>query len=232
MTETKMPPHVAVQRAEVASGKRPKHIRGHKAQAERFEVFKRINMHDGSKEVCWEWRGAHGTGTRGEYRPRVCIGRKHYYVYRVVYELYTGYTLGAREVVRHSCDNSWCCNPYHMLIGTQADNVADMMQRERAGMKHYQIKRIMSMLELGCTAVYVCEKMREGYNISLDKSMIRKIRLRKVYANIPWQWGDEYAAARKRRLAYVRTQRLAGATEPAIMDTYKQGEKDDGSKED
>jgi hypothetical protein len=113
-----------------------------------------------------------------------------------------------------------------MLIGTQADNVADMMKRERAGMKHYQIKRIMDMLEMGCSAVYVCEKMREGYNVSLDKSMIRKIRLRKVYAHIPWLWGDAYAAARKKRLASIRAQRLAGVTERAIIGTSNQGEKD------
>lgn len=35
------------------------------------------------------------------------------------------------KVVRHSCDNSKCVEPSHLLIGTQADNVKDMIDRGR-----------------------------------------------------------------------------------------------------
>jgi hypothetical protein len=86
-----------------------------------------------------------------------------------------------------------------MLIGKQADNVQDMLKRERVGMKLYHIKRIMQMLEIGCTAEYVCAKMREGYSLTLEASVIRKIRMRYIYRHIEWPWGDEYAAATKRR---------------------------------
>ena len=232
MTDTKMPQHVADQRAAVASGKRNKLLRRHKEISEHYDVFQRINMHNGDKNVCWEWNGAHGLGTRGEYRPRVCIDQKHYYVYRVVYQLYTGYKLQENDVVRHSCDNSWCCNPYHMMIGTQADNVADMMKRERVGMKHYQVKRIMEMLEIGCSAAYIANTMRSGYHVSLDASVIRRIRMRKIYKHIEWEWGDKWADARKRRLATLRELKLAGANERAIIGTsYKQGEKDGEEKD-
>lgn len=39
--------------------------------------------------------------------------------------------LSPKEVVRHTCDNTRCVNPAHLVIGTQADNVADMMHRGR-----------------------------------------------------------------------------------------------------
>lgn len=33
--------------------------------------------------------------------------------------------------VLHRCDNQPCCNPSHLFIGTQADNVADMVAKGR-----------------------------------------------------------------------------------------------------
>jgi hypothetical protein len=208
-TPKPIPAHVIEQRAKHQHTP-TKPLRGRRTRGEQYDVFRRIDMHNGDKEPCWEWKGSHGKGTREEYRPRVVINNEHFYVYRVVFELYTGYKLQKGDVIRHQCDHSWCCNPHHMLVGRQADNVRDMLERERVGMKHFHVKRIMQMLELGCSAAFVCEKMREGYNMSLDVSVIRKIRLRKVYKHIPWSWGDTYAAERKQRLSDIKSARLAG----------------------
>ena len=197
----KKPTHVTQRQA---SGKRNKPLRSRRQASEFYDVFRRINMHDGDKLPCWEWDGAHGVGSRGDHRPRVIIGGRDYYVYRIVYMLYTGYKLEKNEVVRHNCDNSWCCNPHHMVMGTQADNVRDMLERERVGLKMFHVKRIMQMLEMGCSAVYVKEKMKQGYDLQLDVSVIRKIRMRTVYKHIEWPWGDKWAADRRARLKAVR----------------------------
>jgi hypothetical protein len=230
-TKRPIPAHIVAQR-EAQKVKRAKPLRGRYERGEMYDVFRRIDMHNGDKEPCWEWRGSHGLGTRDEYRPRVVIGKQDYYVYRVVYELYTGYKLQKGDVIRHQCDNSWCCNPYHMLIGTQKDNVQDMLQRERVGMKHFHVKRIMQMFELGCTAEFIASKMREGYNMTLDVSVIRKIRLRRVYKHIPWEWGDNYAAERRARLALVKSQRLASVSTHAIIDNHTSKGDCDGDEED
>jgi hypothetical protein len=34
--------------------------------------------------------------------------------------------------VLHKCDNQPCCNPFHLFVGTQADNMADMKAKGRA----------------------------------------------------------------------------------------------------
>ena len=34
-------------------------------------------------------------------------------------------------VVRHTCDNPICCNPSHLVMGTQAENIADREARGR-----------------------------------------------------------------------------------------------------
>ena len=223
----KMPVHVRAQRE--ANNNKPLRRKGE--SAEFYDVFRRINMHDGDKLVCWEWQGAHGLGTRGEYRPRVTIGNKDYYVYRIVYQLFTGINLEPHEVVRHECDHSWCCNPYHMIVGTQLDNVQDMLKRERVGMKHFHVKRIMQMLEIGCTANYVQAKMREGYSMQVDVSIIRKIRMRRIYKHIEWPWGDEWAKTKKQRLADVKAARLAGDPVSAIIGSQQHEENDNGNDE-
>lgn len=51
-------------------------------------------------------------------------------LHRFVYSLVCG-GLRAGAVVRHRCDRRDCCNPLHLLSGTNADNVADREARGR-----------------------------------------------------------------------------------------------------
>ncbi len=46
------------------------------------------------------------------------------------------------HVVMHTCDNRACCNPAHLLLGTQKDNVADMDAKGRGARKGPPIKFI------------------------------------------------------------------------------------------
>jgi len=44
--------------------------------------------------------------------------------------------LNSKTVVRHMCNNPACTNIEHLAIGTQADNIKDMMNSNRHGMKN------------------------------------------------------------------------------------------------
>lgn len=81
----------------------------------------------GARE-CWPWRGRsrHGFG----YGKLSYQGR-HRLAHQVAWTLYNG-PLPPGSVVRHTCDNPSCCNPAHLLLGTQADNVADCVARGRS----------------------------------------------------------------------------------------------------
>lgn len=71
-------------------------------------------------------------GDRDGYA-RVKVNGKQTKAHRLAYCQANGVSLGdiAGRVVRHSCDNPRCVNGDHLLLGSQADNIQDMMDRGR-----------------------------------------------------------------------------------------------------
>src|SRR6266702_1142454 len=76
---------------------------------------------------CWLWTGYRDRGGYGT------IQVAHYpkLVHRMSYEMQNG-VIPDKKVVRHTCDVRHCVNPAHLVIGTAADNTADMLERGRA----------------------------------------------------------------------------------------------------
>lgn len=75
---------------------------------------------------CWIWfgqRDKHGYGILNS-------GDGHFFVHRLMYRRFKG-NLSEHLIIRHKCDNSNCCNPDHLVPGTQADNMLDAAQRGR-----------------------------------------------------------------------------------------------------
>lgn len=50
--------------------------------------------------------------------------------HRVAYELANG-PIPKGSVLRHTCDNRYCVNPKHLVLGTHRDNMEDMTKRGR-----------------------------------------------------------------------------------------------------
>jgi hypothetical protein len=84
---------------------------------------------------CWLWTGStigRATHRYGQFHAgRFPGGRQDVrYAHRVAYELTHG-SIPAGLVVRHKCDVPRCCNPDHLEIGTQPDNLQDARDRGR-----------------------------------------------------------------------------------------------------
>lgn len=81
--------------------------------------------------VCWEWIASKDPHGYGQIRTGGPGGGPLRQAHRVSYELHNG-PIPAGLLVRHTCDNPGCVNPDHLRLGTQADNVQDMIDRGRA----------------------------------------------------------------------------------------------------
>ena len=81
---------------------------------------------------CREWQGCKVSG----YGRLFWHGRRTY-AHRVAYELTHGSIPPGRYLyqVLHTCDNSPCCEPSHLYLGTPADNMRDRDMRGRNGHK-------------------------------------------------------------------------------------------------
>lgn len=82
--------------------------------------------------ACWPWKAAKAVKGYGRFKVDGRLESSHRYAYAIAND---GIPDGPGHhgfVVRHTCDNPACCNPAHLVLGEQRDNVLDMHERGRA----------------------------------------------------------------------------------------------------
>lgn len=78
------------------------------------------------EDECWEWQAHRDRKGYGKFQ----IDNSHV-AHRVAWELENG-QIPDGLFVCHVCDNPACCNPSHLFIGTNDDNMKDMKAKERS----------------------------------------------------------------------------------------------------
>jgi hypothetical protein len=91
-----------------------------------FSLLEKIDP-EGGLHACWNWTGGKHQDGYGVIR----YEGKRYKAHRLFYKYFIK-NISDDLVVRHVCDNPACCNPMHLIHGTQADNIRDMYERNRA----------------------------------------------------------------------------------------------------
>ena len=83
-------------------------------------------IHQGKPDECWLWTGSK---TKFGYGVAYHKGMKST-AHRIAYHL-AGNKLITGLVVAHKCDNPPCCNPNHLFLATQKQNIDDCSRKGR-----------------------------------------------------------------------------------------------------
>lgn len=112
---------------------RPQFVSGHQCRGKIYDgSFRRVDPIDRfwkyvvKSESCWLWIGSKGSRGYGQLH----INRKPVRAHRFSWELHYGPIPAGMEVCHH-CDNPPCVRPDHFFLGTQADNLKDMVNKGR-----------------------------------------------------------------------------------------------------
>lgn len=83
----------------------------------------------GAPDECWPWMGNVNPSGYGTFWFNSKAVRAHRLAWKIAFSRNDPIPHGL--VVMHKCDNTKCCNPRHLVLGTQADNNKDRAEKGR-----------------------------------------------------------------------------------------------------
>ena len=96
-------------------------------------ILERIERHMPEMIEGQCWIPTYSNRDIGGYVHTKCEAPNHLLapVHVVVWEAHNAQPKPPGMVIMHSCDNPACCNPEHLVLGTQSDNIRDCVAKGR-----------------------------------------------------------------------------------------------------
>jgi hypothetical protein len=100
----------------------------------------------GEPGECWEWQASKSEAGYGNF----WVNYRTWLAHRVAWVLTFG-PIPEGLCVCHKCDNPGCINPYHLFLGTHANNTMDAVEKGRLHTKltKEDVLQIRELLEEG-----------------------------------------------------------------------------------
>lgn len=143
------------------------------------DFWKNVDVREA--DDCWEWKAARNTTGYGLFRMDNKMFRAHRLALGAVRDV------PENMIVLHKCDNTSCCNPSHLSVGTQKDNMRDMLKKGRGkkakGQKHYLSKLTESEVHFIKHVDMSERELAKAFDV--NRSTIWAIRNGKSWRHVP-----------------------------------------------
>lgn len=149
-------------------------------------LWSKINIR-GNNE-CWEWTAAKSKAGYG----MITIDYISKCAHRIVWEVHNQMDIPKKGVICHSCDNRGCCNPYHLFLGSQSDNIKDAANKGRMvrGEKHARStlteNDIREIRRLGIEDKLTKTEIAKKFDVS--RNTITDVILKKTWKHVDPDW--------------------------------------------
>ena len=131
---------------------------------------------------CWVWIGDCHRDGYGRFRPGGSAPSVQ--AHRFSYELFNGPIPDGMKVL-HSCDYHPCVNPNHLFLGTQKDNMQDMIKKGRKFVESIpqklsveKVREIRSLIKQGITQKKIAR------NFGISQQTVSDIATRKIWKRL------------------------------------------------
>ena len=160
-----------------------------KALSEEEKWWRRVKIN--AVTGCHEWQRYRNEAGYGQTR---IGGRLGYNIlaHRFAWIRFSGQPIPKRMGVLHSCDNPACCNPKHLFLGTQKDNIDDMCKKGRWGVRNLLkgAQHPRATAKLSAEQVLLIRKDTRSQDIiakefGVTGGAICRVRKRQSYTHIP-----------------------------------------------
>lgn len=126
---------------------------------------------------CWIWTGAGDPNGYGRFNPR----GKPMLAHRFAYEHYIG-PIPDGMLLCHRCDVAACCNPAHMFIGTQKENMADAVTKRRVSAGEHRPLSVLTR-----DAVAAIRASDESHSVLAAQYGVHRMTIGKIKRGERWK---------------------------------------------
>ncbi len=154
----------------------------------------------GGPDACWPWTRGCATGGYGLF----CIASKDHRTHRISYYLNSG-PFPADLYVCHHCDNPTCVNPSHLFLGTNDDNMRDMVAKGRQNRQRGELCGTSKLVTMDVFALLrrygdgeTIKSIASSFGISRSQVIRIVNQERWAHVDIPLDLAERVSCRRKR----------------------------------